>query len=288
MQSIILISILIALATTPINMLVDFLFYIISAPLADEYKVDVQSREARERLGRRVSQVAADASEAIGHSVSVARNALNRASVMARNQAPGRGLQRTLSSRVSSRVLDNFTIPHAETRKFSKTVVLSHASTALLLKGAFESQADYHQQRARALSKESSMYDSVERGQEVEDPSSFSSFSSRLVKQSKCLDGHEKIEFQERWGLDSSQEEVDGLPCFRDSSVRGVPSGVSASGRRNLCSRRRQEESRAGVLSRAMEETTALAQVKISKLRIAPDIQVGLEVMHLFIIDLLG
>ena len=74
-RAIVLISVLIACATAPINMFVDFLFEdIISAPTADEYKVDLQSHQLRQRLGRRMSAVAASARGAIRNSISIASN----------------------------------------------------------------------------------------------------------------------------------------------------------------------------------------------------------------------
>jgi hypothetical protein len=48
------------------------------------------------------------------------------------------------------------------------------------------------------------------------------------------------------------------------------------------------DRSRPDVIEQSIEESTKIAMKKRSKLTVASDVQIGLEVMHLFIIDLLG
>jgi hypothetical protein len=104
---------------------------------------------------------------------------------------------------------------------------------------------------------------------------SFSDFSSKLFKQYDCLSGEMKREFVDRWGLVESTGGSHGA-MYPDLVV---PSGIG-------CSKR--HVSRQVTISRTLEETKIFSNRKMLKLRLATDIHVGLEVMHLFIIDLLG
>jgi hypothetical protein len=264
-QAIMLISVLIACATAPINMLVDFLFHdIISAPLADEYKVELQTRKLKQRVGDRMSQVRQRTGKVLRETLTLARGAFSVAP--STHSHPKRGeLKRSLSSRLSSNIMDTFTVPDATTRNVPPAVVNSYISTAYVLKDAFEAQ------RARLES-----YDSAESGLVRDaDMNSFGDFSSKLFKQYDCLSGEMKREFVERWGLEESTGGSHGA-MYPDLVV---PSGIG-------CSKR--HVSRQVTISRTLEETKKISGHKISKLRMASDIQVGLEVMHLFVIDLLG
>jgi hypothetical protein len=161
--------------------------------------------------------------------------------------------------------MDTFTVPDAVMRKVPPAVVNSYISTAYVLKDAFEAQ------RARSES-----YDSAESGLVRDaDMNSFSDFSSKLFKQYDCLSGEMKREFVDRWGLEESTGGSHGA-MYPDLVV---PSGIG-------CSKR--HVSRQVTISRTLEETKIFSNRKMLKLRLATDIHVGLEVMHLFIIDLLG
>ena len=298
-RAILLISVLIACATAPINMLVDFLFQdIISAPTADEYKVDVQSRQLRQRLGRRMSAVAANARGAIRNSISIASNRIAPVLPVAR---------RTLGARLSTRVSSTFTVPEATTRQLPPSVVRSYASTSMILKNVFEEQ-DAGASRTRQSiiapvrmslllatntnedgeeENDSSLYDSVERGEMGDGEAvSFDSFYAMLHKQSEHLTGQAKSEFQERWGFEPAYDSSDS-----ESNIFGsehdVPAGISLKIRSKLCCNK-EIKTRRHVLSMAIDETSQMSTEKISKLKLASDMHVGLEIMHLFIIDLLG
>lgn len=305
-QAILLISVLIACATAPINMVIDFLFEdIISAPLADEYKVELQSRQLRQRMGRRLSQVGATARGAIRNSISVARNAISPVTA----SAPSK-LERSFSGRVKESVLERFTVPDATTRKLPPSVVQSYASTSMMLKDVFDqhkaksfhrslkntpaymlhgTDTDRDTAHARDQQDEASLYDSAERGEMVENKAtSFRSFYAMLSAQCEHLHGAERIEFQERWGFDSDADIFQNeLNLHGGSNQHVVSSGVSAKLRLQLCCQSRRT-SRKRVLSKAIEDATQATNEKIHKLKIASDMQVGLEIMHLFIIDLLG
>ena len=299
-RAILLISVLIACATAPINMLVDFLFQdIISAPTADEYKVDLESRQLRQRLGRRMSAVAANARGAIRNSISIASNRITPILPVAR---------RTLSARLSTRVSSTFTVPEATTRQLPPSVVRSYASTSMMLKNVFERQESGASNTRQSIiapvrmsvllathtneedgENESSVYDSVERGDmRDDDAASVDSFYAMIHKQCEHLTGQAKKEFQERWGFDSGYNSF----ANNDSNIFGSDDDVATTLsiikiRRKLCCNK-EVKTRKHVLSGAIEEASQASTEKISKLKLASDMHVGLEIMHLFIIDLLG
>jgi hypothetical protein len=303
MQAILLISVLIACATAPVNMLVDFLFQdIISAPSADEYKVELQSRQIRQRFGRRISTVASHARGAIRNSISMARSGI--APVLGGSNSPSHGSKkRSLSARVSSNILQRFTVAEASTRQFPPSVVQSYASTSMILKGVFDHQESTSDTRTSVIvptsmsrllrtdidsHDEASPYDSAERGQsETENLVSIDSFFSMLQEQCELLQGPARKDFEERWGLDADSYSAGNQP---NPDVVPVQSRMSAKWKRSLCCSKQHNRNtrRKQIISSAIEKTTQVSNEKIHKLRIASDLQVGLEVMHLFIIDLLG
>jgi len=270
-RSIMLIAVLIAIATVPVNMLVDFLFQdVISAPLADDAKVNKQSREMREQAGQRITDVATGTKRVVRRTLSAARGA-------------------------SSRFLDSLTVPDTVTRNVSHSTLKSHSSTSLALKGAFDhvepavsSSPAWNSSPALnpATAEESSQYDSAERGQIGED-TSFNAFSAKLFEQCELLSGAEKVEFQGRWGISGMSEGEDGLSAFRESA-HDVSFGSRSSLSSKLCGRGKRQKCRAQELAGAIQETASSGQEKLSKLKLAMNVHIGLEVMHLFIIDLLG
>jgi hypothetical protein len=133
-QAILLISVLLACATAPINMLVDFLFEdIILAPSADEYKVELQSRQMRARFGRQAASLAATTRGVIRKSISMARNSLALMLPVSMQASKSK----KLPSRLSSTVMEHFTVPDASIRTLPPSVVRSYASTSMILKDVF-------------------------------------------------------------------------------------------------------------------------------------------------------
>lgn len=308
MRAILLVSVLIACATAPTNMLIDFLFDdIILAPSADEYKVEQQNRELRQSLGQRMYQAAENTRGAIRNSISRARNNVAPMLPVSRPTT----LRRRMSSRsMSSVVMESFTVPDATTMKLPPSIMQSHASTSMILKDIFERKEPQSETRRSIIApvrmsvllardtnedeeehmtgSDSFVYDSVERGDMRDDNAipSFESFQAELHKQNEQLSAVAKREFQKRWGFvpdydaSGSQSDIFG-------SDDGINSGVSAKMRNALCLKKRIN-SRQQILSNAIEETCQFSDEKIKKLKVATDIQVGLEIMHLFIVDLLG
>ena len=287
-------GVLISCATAPINMLVGFLFEnIISAPSADEYKVEQQDRQLRESAGGPASTMAARGLGAIRNSISIARHAIAPILPVSMQQTQG---SRKLSSRVSLLFMEHFTVPDATTRALPEEVIQSYAATSMILKDAFAPKEPKAVTRTSIIvprrvsallatdtDDEYSLFDTAERG-EMNDASetSFNSFYAMLRKQDEYLSGEARADFQERWGAGLEYDASD-----KQATNRSVPSGISAKIRRKL-SWGKDKTTRTQVLSAAIEETSHISNEKIAKLKIAPDIHVGLEIMHHFIIDLLG
>ena len=133
----------------------------------------------------------------------------------------------------------------------------------------------------------SSVYDSVERGALSDGAPSFESFHARLDRQNEHLSGEAKREFQKRWGFAPEYDALDSQSNIFGSD-REVVSGISAKMWSTLCSSQNENKTRKQMLSKAIKEASQFSNEKIQKLKLASDIQVGLEIMHLFIIDLLG
>jgi hypothetical protein len=100
------------------------------------------------------------------------------------------------------------------------------------------------------------------------------------------LTGSAKKEFQERWHL-KPEFDIPNSESDIFSSDNVVASGMSATMRRILFCWK-EKKTRKQILTEAIESTSQFSKQKIEKLKVASDIQVGLEIMHLFIIDLLG
>ena len=306
-RAVLLISVLIACATAPINMLVDFLFQdIISAPSADEYKVELQARKLRQRVGRRLSTVAANARGALRNSISVARNTVAPILPTARTglgSSPRPSFRRRFSSK---HLLNQFTVPDTTIIKVPPAVMQSYASTSMILKDVFEHHNKDVVRKCHSQNKEeeksdevhtgdgmhhvASLYDVVESGAMHDDSGTLTSletFYAHLHKQNQHLSGDDQCEFQERWGFDPSyggtSNHSDIFGCTQE-----VTSGVSSKVRRILSCCQKENQTRQDILSKAMKETARFSNDKINKLKLASDVQIGLEIMHLFIIDLLG
>jgi hypothetical protein len=96
------------------------------------------------------------------------------------------------------------------------------------------------------------------------------------------LQGEPKVEFEERWGLN---------PEFYQSDSERAITSLQLLPEAPVVNRRGEErcaDSRKDAMSRAIEATTKESKGMISRLKIVPEAQVGFEIMHVLIIDLLG
>lgn len=110
------------------------------------------------------------------------------------------------------------------------------------------------------------------------DPDSFDDFYSRFQDQCEQLEGTEKVEFLERWGLQiTSNHDEHAIPV--------VTSRLEACSCLTIANRDKPHRE---VLANMLKNVAEFSSEKINELKVATDVQVGLEVMHYFIIDLLG
>lgn len=282
------ISVLISIATAPINILVDMLFQdIILAPLADEHKLNMQARlESEGGAGRRLP---ADTTSADPSLLPVPSSRL---------------------SRMMSRVMQCFTVEDtAGSRVLPPDVVMSRASTFMILKDDFDKDSSTSTSMRRATrvlrqwqsvgsgdghDHDQIQLDLAERGEAVGsgEGSLFDCFCVGLDEHGKKLSEEAKSEFMTSWGLRVGHD----VGCDRDSSgvfvddhmVKSGVTAVSSSRRGGWCGGANSATSRRQVLSAAIDQTAQEARDKIKKLTLATDAHVGLEIMHLFIVDLLG
>lgn len=264
-------------------MFVDFLFQdIISAPSADEYKVELQARQSRQRFGRRLANLGG----AVRDSISLASNTIAPLLPIVKIRKK-QLLPQQLFSRMSSNIMEHFTVKDATIRTVPPTVVRSYALTSMILKNMF---ADTDSNLAEDKVEGGSQGQAATGGaHQLNDSNyvSFQAFYTKLYLQNMLLTGDERIEFQERWGFDSEYDTLNSeSSIFKEDNV--IPAGVADKIRNHLyfCFTRRR--TRRQILSEAIDETYHFSNEKIRKLKVASDIQVGLEIMHLFIIDLLG
>ena len=276
-----LISVLIAAATGPINMLVDFLFEdVISAPLADEYKAAARSREFRQRVGRRLSAMGPAVREAIRSTLPVARN-----SISPDHSSVGHLTPKSSFSKLTSTILEQFAVPDATIRKVPPSVISSHSSTAAVLKGVFgdhdhcNSNAVDHGLDDLNMDSSQVQYDAMERGGRGGSCSrGIADFTTEVLQQYDQLNEYSRREFRERWGFVPNSSDV----WKSKSRQRRIKTCTISS----ICGT--HHSTRKDILSEELTKVERESEREIAKLSIAPDSHIGLEIMHLFIIDLLG
>ena len=283
-----MISVLIAAATGPINMLVDFLFEdVISAPLADEYKAAARSREFRQRVGRRLSAMGPAVREAIRSTLPVARN-----SISPEHSSVGHLAPKSSFSKLTSTILEQFAVPDATIRKVPPSVISSHSSTAAVLKGVFgdhdqsltdsclpQSNSMDHELDEINMDASHVQCDSMERGGRGGSCSrGIADFTTEVLQQYDQLNEYSRREFRERWGFVPNSSDV-----WKSKSRQRRTKTCTIS---SICGTR--HSTRKDILSEELTKVEKESEREIAKLSIAPDSHIGLEIMHLFIIDLLG
>ena len=268
-----LIAVLIACATAPVNMTVDFLFgSIIAAPLEEEYTRNIRSRQ---NLGRRPSQVATTARRAVRNSFTNAKKSIFPVSSISDNFSGSHNRNRSLTKRLSSSFMKHFTVADASTRRFPPETVLANAATTMVLKDVF-----LHQNHDPSSLRSSQCFhtDTERGGRNTTSASLDELFTSGYTEQYTLLNDSAKKEFQDRWGV---------VPVANNEHHELVPCGLPLK-RRRAVAKNDKPVGRRLELSTAMDEASTISKTMIAKLRTAPDNHVGMEIMHMFIIDLLG
>ena len=298
LQATVLISVLIAIATGPFNLFVDFLFKIIAAPLVEEYNLDIASRlafrqfqDSKATLRNRVRKSVAAA----------AQNSLYSSSVKDVGDKDDEQAQKTHELHLST--WKSFVLSNATVRDIPDPVVGLHQRTSLLLSGSFadaeENSSDtpldhsisviktgHHVAlTARTRADSDDLHDADERGAMSMDICPQQAFLVALTHQFKNLRGQRKAEFQARWGILDDQcdtwEATDSVEATELARINEWPNTIS-----RLFSRRKM--TRRDVLAAAVVNTDTKSRIQIERLRNTTDQHQGMEIMHAFIIDLLG
>jgi hypothetical protein len=275
-QMIVLISIVVAICTAPINLVVDFIFDdILSAPTADSVKLAAEPNA----LQRASKQVAA------ARRTSVA--AIKRASVsMQAAVAPRRRQSSKLMTTTTTRVIPESTISAQSLANASVTEAL----------GIFkDSHQKYEDERSAILGTNTSKsFVSVSRRQRGKAAATatevrptiavaaampgagmfgssvdarFAELSKEIIAQRRRLKPSEQEDFDLRWGFDPNGE-------------FNTETGLSG-----LCCRRMGPEA---IIKKELEFVAKETEEKYDKLKLATDAHTGLEMLHLFVLDLLG
>ena len=289
---------LIGTATAPINIFVDALFEgILAAPLADEYKVELQTRHLRKQYGEKVSNVVSALRGAVRNSVSLARNPL---SIVSRSvPAAEEKLETELS--LANKFLELVALPDVSTRSFPPSVRSSHALTSVVISNVL-GDTWARTRESRILHRPQSLHSDTEhRGiskispemsqsdnnviEDVEknggDDSSFTSFRAQFLQQNKQLHTSTRKTFQDHWGFDPVTQTWGEAKCAGETDQRRLkclPNGIF----------NRIKINREHVLAKSIENVRTEAQKQAKRLHLATDMQIGLEILHYFIIDLLG
>lgn len=277
-QMIVLISILVAVATAPINLVVDFIFDdILSAPTADSAKLNAEPN-ALQRAGKQLNAA---------RRASV--NAVRRASVSLQAAIPARRESKKMINTAATRMIPESTISAQSLANASVTEAL----------GIFkESHQKYEDERKSILghTTSKSMINTSRRTRqtrgagapaiEARNPvainamalpgttmfgysvdAQFAELSKEIIAQRRRLKPSEQEDFDIRWGFDPNGE------FSRESALS------------NLCCRKSGPEA---AIKKELEFVAKESAEKYEKLRLATDAHTGLEMLHLFVLDLLG
>jgi hypothetical protein len=289
----IVISIVVAMFTSPVNLIVDFLFHdILSAPTADSIKLQKQDT-AMKRVARRVSTMGTDVANAgrrVGRRISQAS-----VEAMAALAKDGRGRQTlnipetTMEAHINASVTTGHLVEairkHNDSQRITRDRERSQSTTfkkranlsqkRSMEKSCFESENGAPREVSTSLTDvDFSMHsrpspkvspDQSRASKPIEDL--FGDLSVDIVEQRKLLSRSEQELFDEKWAIDPTGE-------FYKVQQR-VGSGYRQLNAEDLIK----------------EELLAVrtdSQNKFQKLRFAEDMHIGLELLHLFILDLLG
>ena len=275
-QTVVILSIIAAVITAPLNFVIDFLFWsVISAPTADSLKMQAEdslfSRTAR-NAGRRMSNVGsavATAGRRMSNAI-VTAAPLQRKSSFSLNIKKSRGIP---DSAVEAQMLATASfsdmIDEVKSSNKSRQSIRHQGRQTFLTQirsevegpaGASQRKIDYERLNKAVLNSTDPTVDEL-----------FDEMIVDMMEQRANLLPEEAAAFDREWGL------VDGhLDCDHSIVFGGT-----------CCSKRtvsRMEE----VIKSELEYVQRESHVKHEKLRLATDQQVGLEILHLFVLDLLG
>jgi hypothetical protein len=297
----ILVSLMVALLTKPIDMIFDLL----TAPTADELKIastaQSSANSALRSVGRRMSNMARKVSVAALNTVTMASNNI---------------------SHTTKKLLVGLT-----TRKIPHSTETAHqlatASMSVLASNSMQQLQERHLSRMRTYySSQHGMGDDIHASDYSDcddDSSSSSSYSDSSDSDSRWNDDdddHHEIRVQERTtnrrrvkDINSSVSIISGnntidrlsneISCQRrllkaselelfDEQWGIDPTGEFATGDRSIIPCMKHKDGAVEIISQQIQLVEKEVQQKCEKLMIATDAHTGLEILHLFIKDLLG
>jgi hypothetical protein len=242
--------------TAPINFLVDFLFVdILSAQTEDEVKANLHKRKMITQFASNAANVVRRASIA-----STARMKQVRKSVVGRHTMKipeDASSAQTLAVESTSAILVD-----AQKRLSMMTEFRENNRSQVLVDRQKKSQARKQQpstRMSRSAVSTASPVDTVE--EEV--IKRFSAFAVDVTDQRKLLKPHERDRFDTKWGIDPTGE----------FSKQWTSSGLRSSEK---------------LLKDEMEFVLTETKKKVKKLDDALDAHIGLELLHQFLLDILG
>ena len=293
LQVVIYIAVLVALLVAVIQYPVDRIFDLLSAPLADDFKIATQDTTVK-RIGRRISNAARRASNVALGMANAARTKLNtaRSSIVgvSTRKIPGATEAAHALAAASITVIAASSMKQQQERQLARMRVYYETGGGMFRNAARSnsegsSSSDSDSSDASGSDSDDSDGVTVRKPERTRDHAShyqktgdaagsedidlkLKALSEELSCQRRLLKSSELDVFDAQWGMDPTGEfalgEPSSVPC-----LKGKP------GAKELI---RKELQFVGT------ETAS----KVQKLKIATDKHAGLEILHLFIKDLLG
>lgn len=300
-KTVAIIGFIVCVFTSIINFPIDALFELLEAPTADMYKVNSDKNagtltNVARQLGRRMSDVGRKVTNAV------------------MGTTPAREVKVTSGSDV--RLLPESTQTAQQLAAASMNVISSVAQRIQFQRNHLRDEMRRSSQRGRAYhgahkgeDSDNDKFDSdtdsdIEKMDELEDnlavraaekasdaeektgepaPVSAEALLQELFVEITCqrrlLREDELEEYDAQWGVDPTGEFVKG-------QFRGDPKSLSARMRKFLCNR--IHRGAAEQLKKEISEVLKESSSKVNKLKYATDSHVGLELLHMFIVDILG
>jgi len=278
-QSVVIISIVIAMFTAPVNLLVDFLFIdVLSAPTVDSLKmkneVSALSNMARRAsmvganvgrrlstVGKRVAQVSGDTVKRVTQRNSFVRNTLR---IETTRQVPDITAEAQALATVSAaEVMSDARRDHDQNLSLRKE---QRSKSSVWKQRMLLEEKRKKSMKSSQRKKDGKSY-AVPLPDEVTHHDLFLELCVDITEQRRLLKRSQQESFDSMWGIDPT-----GEFCRRQSNFL---CGVSYFSAENVIKKE---------LAFVREESNA----KFKKLRLASDVHIGLEILHLFCLDLLG
>ena len=273
-KTIVIISVIVAVMTGPLEYLIDFLFWsVIDAPTADSLKMQEEetllARTVR-NAGRRVSNVAQSVAAA-GRRFSNAIMTVpeRRKSSFSLNVQTTRGIPdsareaQVLARASFSDIIDDVkqaTAKRRDTRVQGRQTFLTRVGSNAGSQNPILPKADYARLKVSHVDDSELTIDEL-----------FDDMVVDMMEQRSNLLPDETTSFDREWGLENGELKYDSNVVFDGT-----------------CCSKKQVSRVEEVIKSELEFVQKQSHMKYDKLRTANDQQIGLEILHLFVLDLLG